>query len=215
MNLVEIKETIEKEIKDRHLSATAKYLKMYNPVYQKSKLQFASIDKPKDGNVVVAYLPVEGQQFYFAVSVDIDAGRVISFSTESHYIIFLRATSILHKSETLRSFTTLTPTQYWDKGDKNPNANFDYFYSAITFEDKSNVGSLEEKLDVFLSMVEQDKEGIKKLSNASNLYIQVIARHCIADGNLSSFTWSKEMLKRLYELNLEVNIEQYVGNTEM
>jgi hypothetical protein len=210
MNLVEVKEAIEKEIKDRHLSATAKYLKMYNPVYQKGKLQFDAIDKAKEGNIVVAYLPVEEQQFYFAVSVDTDAKRVISFSTEAKYSIFLRATSIVHNVDVLRSFTSLIPTQSWNKGDKNPNANFDYFFSAITFEDKLGAGTLEDKLDVFLSVLEQDTVGLQKLSSASNVYIQVIARHCVAEGNLSSIVWTKDLIKRLSALDIEVNIEQYV-----
>ncbi len=215
MNLVEIKEAVEKEIIDRSLSATAHYLKLHQPLYNKGKLQFAAIDKAKDGNIVVAYLPVAEQQFYFAVSVDTDAERVISFATEANYIIFLRATSILLSADKLKAYTTLTPSKSWNKGDKNPDSNFDYFFSAITFEDKSGAGTLEDKLDIFLSEVEQDTEGVKRLGEASNVYLQIIAQHCNTDGNISGFTWSRDLLLRLTVLNLEVNIEQYVAGKKI
>jgi Domain of unknown function (DUF4279) len=210
MNLVEIKEAVEKEINDRQLSATAQYLKALAPVYAKGKLQFANIDKAKDGNIVVAYLPVNDHSFYFAVSVDTEARRVISFATEAAYTIFLRATSILINADAMQAMTTIQPTVTWNKGDKNPDSNFDYFFSAITIDSKSGGGTLEEKLDAFLTTLEQDKTGILALTNAANVYIQVIAHHYIADGNLCSQSWSRDLIKRLYELNLEVNVETFV-----
>jgi hypothetical protein len=215
MNLVEIKEAVEREINDRNLSASAHHLKLHQPVYNKGKLQFAAVDKAREGNIVVAYLPVAEQPFYFAVSVNTDAARVISFATEAGYTIFLRATSIVHTAEVLKSFTTLIPSRSWSKGDKNPDSNFDFFFSAITFEDQSGAGLLEDKLDAFLNVLEQDTTGIQKLVADSNVYLQIIAHHSISDDNISSFVWSRDLLKRLVALNLEVNVEQYVKTNKI
>jgi Domain of unknown function (DUF4279) len=215
MNLVQIIEAVEKEITQKTLSATANHLALHKPIYKKDKLQVSRVDNENDGNIQVVYLPVEAQEFFFAVSVDTDKSKIISFDTEANHKLFFRATSIFSTAKNLMELTNIVPTNFWSKGEKNPNANFDYFYSAITVEGSDVPDELEDKLQKLLDILEQDKAGIKKLASSSNAYLQVISQYYISNGQLNSISLSKEILNRISDLELELNIEQYVSGNKL
>jgi hypothetical protein len=215
MNLLQIHEAVEREINQKNLSATANHLANHKPIYKKDKLQISRVDNEKEGNIAVAYLPVEGQEFYFALSIDTDAGKIISFDTEANHKVIFRATSVFLSSKELEEFISLKPTNSWSKGQKNPNANFDYFFSALTIEGSDLPDEPEDKLEKLMALLEKDKAGICNLASNSNAFIQVVSHHYISNGQLNSISLSKEIIKRISDLGLEINFETYIDGSKL
>jgi hypothetical protein len=215
MNLLQIHEAVEREINQKNLSATANHLANHKPIYKKDKLQISRVDNEKEGNIAVAYLPVEGQEFYFALSIDTDTGKIISFDTEANHKVIFRATSVFLSSKELEEFTSLKPTNSWSKGQKNPNANFDYFFSALTIEGSDLPDELEDKLEKLMALLEKDKAGIYNLASNSNAFIQVVSHHYISNGQLNSISLSNEIIKRISDLGLEINFETYIDGSKL
>lgn len=211
MNLLEIKELVEKEFLQKNVSTTADLLSKYKPIYQKEKLVFNRVDNKKPGNIVTAYLPIQDKSFYFAVSVDIESKKVISFSTEGHHLLYFRATSIFQNADQLKAYTTLPLSSSWSKGDKNPNGNFDYFFSAITIESTKDADHLEDKLEQLISTLEDDKMGITNLSSQSKTFIKILSTFGTHEEEITSFSLPKELMLRIVELGIELDFQIHIS----
>lgn len=49
---------------------TEQYLQIHSPLYINGKLKIERIDREGEDNVVIAYLPVAGEVFFFTVFID-------------------------------------------------------------------------------------------------------------------------------------------------
>ncbi|SFW75860.1 hypothetical protein [Chitinophaga sancti] len=58
---------IENEFKQKTLAVTEQYLAIHSPIYTDNKIKIDRIDRESKDNLVIAYLPVLNESFYFTV----------------------------------------------------------------------------------------------------------------------------------------------------
>ncbi|WP_440133402.1 hypothetical protein [Chitinophaga sancti] len=58
---------IENEFKQKILTVTEQYLAIHSPIYTDNKIKIDRIDRESKDNLVIAYLPVLNESFYFTV----------------------------------------------------------------------------------------------------------------------------------------------------
>jgi hypothetical protein len=131
---------------------------------------------------------------------------------ESSNAISLTAVSEKLKYEDLAKHLMLTPLNGWSKGDKRKNIESNYLFTSVKYESLiSNAYDMEAKLKLFLSELENDIEGILKLSQIATVYISVYRRQYVS-GN-AGVHFDVDTISRLSRLNLSVDIDtSIVGN---
>ncbi|WPC10597.1 hypothetical protein LEQ04_07570 [Riemerella anatipestifer] len=110
-------EIIEKEFKNKTLAVTEQYLEIHSPIYVDNNLRIDRIDRERKDGLIIAYLPVLGERFYFSLYIDTNINEVVNVGTESFYYVCFRVTSETLSADDLRAITQLTPTEFWNKGD--------------------------------------------------------------------------------------------------
>lgn len=210
----QILELIEKEFEEKSFGVVKQYLDIHSPVLIDNKIKIDRIDREKNDGVVIAYIPVIGERFHFAVYLDSTSKEITGFSTEAFHRVYFRATSENFSSEELKSFTFLSPTKFWNKGDLWDNGKSRYTFSNFTIEPNPEPDEFEDKLKKLLTILEQDKSGIKRLVEEADGYIQVATDFHNANGMLGGFNLDKETIKRMSDLNLSIDFDLYVnGNS--
>ncbi|MDR7695276.1 hypothetical protein RIU14_10965 [Riemerella anatipestifer] len=63
-------EIIEKEFKNKTLAVTEQYLEIHSPIYVDNNLRIDRIDRERKDGLIIAYLPVLGERFYFSLYID-------------------------------------------------------------------------------------------------------------------------------------------------
>lgn len=122
----EVAQLINNEFTFRTLGVTEQYHEIHQPVYEKGQLKIDRIDREKQQDQIIAYLPVEGEYFFFAVYIDLINKEIFNIGTESRNTICLRVISEELTSIELQSFTKLTVGKSWNKGDLKPNKKSTY-----------------------------------------------------------------------------------------
>jgi hypothetical protein len=209
----QIIEIIEIEIKTKTLGVTEQYLEIHSPVYIDGKLQVARIDR-NNPEVITVYLPVDDEKFYFTVFIDVESGEVCSFNTVANQRVYFWALSEKLSEKKLRAMTKLEPTESWKKGDIRKGVKLKQKYSSIIFMPNPEPAEFEEKLTKLLDFLEQDKEGIKRLVDEADGYIQVYMDFHNGNTMLGGPHIDLNSIKRMNDLNLEIDFDLYVsGNS--
>ena len=202
---------IEKEFKEKTLAVTEQYLKIHSPIYDGNKLKIDRIDRDKDDGVIITYLPVLKEKFYFAVYIDTKKKGVCGFGTEADNQVYFRATSENFSADELRAMTNLVPTLYWNIGDLKKYGTGSYTFSNFEIVPNPEPDEFEDKLKKLLSVLEQDKEGIKQLVKKANGYIQVAMDMHNGNGMIGGPTIDNDDIQRMNDLGLSLNFDLYVG----
>ncbi|MBW3524060.1 hypothetical protein [Chryseobacterium sp. NKUCC03_KSP] len=142
----QIIELIQKEFKEKTLGLTEQYLEIHSPIYADNKLKIDRIDRDKTDKLIIAYLPVLDEKFYFAVYIDTKSNAVISIDTEAYHRVYFRATSETLSSDELKVMTCLTPTELWNKGDLRKSGKSNYTFSNLTILPNPEPDEFEDKL---------------------------------------------------------------------
>ena len=69
------------------------YLEIHNPIYADNKLKVDRIDRDSKDEMIIAYLPVLDEKFYFAVYIDTKSNEITSVGTEAYHRVYFKATS--------------------------------------------------------------------------------------------------------------------------
>lgn len=202
---------IEKELKEKTLGVTEQFLHIHSPVYDGHQLKVERIDRERKDNIITAYLPVSGEGFYFAVFVDSCAMEVVGFETEPCHNVYFRATSTSLTADELKAMTALAPTSCWNKGDPRRTESANYTFSNFEILPNPEPDEFEDKLKKLLDFLERDKEGIKRLVENANGYIQVAMYIHNANGMPGGPTIDKEAIRRMNDLGLSINFDMYIG----
>ena len=209
----QIFQIVNSELKAKTLGTTEQYLQIHDVVYENNKPIIKRIDREGANNLIVAYLPIIGEEFYFAVYIDPERQIITGFDVEADYRVYFKATSETMNSQELSSLTTLEPTKSWSKGEFRNIGNSKHSFSAIMFLPNPEPDEFEDKLDKLLTYLEQDSDGIKVLVEKAFGYIQVAAVFHNGNGMIGGPTINQQSMKRLSNLNLSVNFDLYVeGN---
>ena len=202
----EVAQLVEKEFTEKTLGVTEQYLDIHQPIYKNGQLVIDRIDR-ESADKIIAYLPVDGEYFFFAVYIDIASKEIFSIGTESGNIVSLIATSETLSSNDLQSFIKIKASERWDKGDLRPNKKLKYNFSGIGFNPNPEPDEFEDKLKKLLIFLQQDKAGVRDLVANSNTFIRVIMDFHRGNQLLGGAVLNSENIKHIADLNLEVSFE--------
>lgn len=204
-------ELIEKEFKEKILGVTEQYLEIHSPIYTGNKLKIERIDRDPKDNYVIAYLPVLDERFYFAVYINTLTNEITGIGTEAFHRVYFRATSETLSADQLKEMIKLTVTDFGNKGDLRKNGKANHKFSKIEILPNPEPDEFEDKLKKLLSYLEQDRDGIKRLVDNANGYIQVAMDIHNGNGMIGGPTIDTDDIKRMNDLGLSINFDLYVG----
>lgn len=211
MNEKEIIEIIQRELSEKTLGVTEQYLKIHSPIYIDNKLKIERIDEENSDGLVIVYLPVFREKFYFAVYINAKTKEITNIGTEPHHRVYFIATSENLTVEELKAMTILQPTELWNLGDFRNNQKRKYTYSGIKFLINPEPDEFEHKLNKLIDFLEQDARGIIELVQKANGYIQVAMD--IHNGNtmLGGPYLNAETINRMSKLGLSISFDLYTA----
>lgn len=202
---------IEDEFRQKTLAVTEQYLEIHSPVYVDNKIKVDRIDRESKDEYFVAYLPVQDERFYFAVYINTKTSEVTGVTTEAFHRVYFRATSESLMADELKAMTHLIPTTTWNKGDRRKYGNSFHTFSHFEILPNPEPDEFEDKLKKLLDLLEQDKEGIKRLVEKAHGYIQVAMDIHNANGMIGGHNLDTSDIRRMNELGLSINFDLYVG----
>ncbi len=204
-------ELIENEFKEKTLGATEQYLEIHSPIYIDNKLKVDRIDRDTEDSYIIAYLPVVDERFYFAVYINTTNKEVIGVGTEAYHRVYFRATSENLSVDELKAMTNLKPTEFWNKGDLRKNGKSNHKFSNFKILPNPEPDEFEDKLKKLLDFLEQDKDGVKRLVDKANGYIQVAMDIHNVNGMIGGHSIDTDNIRRMNDLKLSINFDLYGG----
>ncbi len=205
---------IEKEFKHKILGATEQYLEIHSPIYVNNQLKFDRIDRDKKDELIIAYLPVLDEKFYFAVYINTKTNEITGVGTEAYHQVYFRATSEALSVDDLKAMTYLTPTKFWNKGELRESGKSRHTFSNFIILPNPEPDEFEDKLKKLLAYLEQDKDGIRRLVENADGAIQVASNIHKGNGMIGGHNIDKDDIKRMNDLGLSINFDFYVsGNS--
>ena len=201
-------ELIEKEFREKSLGVTEQYLKIHSPIYSDNKIKVDRIDRESkydnQDELIIAYLPVLDEKFYFSVYINPKENEVTGVNTEAYHRVYFRATSETLSIDELKSMTNLNPTDFWNKGDLRKNGRSTHTFSNFAILPNSEPDEFEDKLKNLLDFLEQDKDGIKRLVDNANGYIQVAMDIHYGNGMIGGPYISADDIRRMNNMGLSI-----------
>ncbi|WP_025145290.1 DUF4279 domain-containing protein [Pedobacter jeongneungensis] len=200
---------IEKEFQEKTFGVTGQYLEIHQPIYLNNKLQIDRIDRERN-NLIIAYLPVQDERFYFAVYIDLNLGEIISIETEAGNWVYFFATSESLTENELKAFTTLSVYDSRNKGDLKKNGRSAHRFSALKIMLNTEPDEFEDKLSKLLIYLETDKKGVRELVEKAEGYIQVAMEIHNGNGMIGGPSINRESIARMNRLGLSIDFDLYV-----
>jgi len=203
-----------KEIKDQTWGVTQQFLEVHEIVYEDGKPKVARVDHDKKDGIVIIYFAVKGERFYFAFHFHNPEDLTITgIYVEPYSAVYLNATSDKLSLQELKALTMFKPLREVNKGDLKKRGQLVEKYSYIQIEPNPEGDEFEDKLEKLLDFLEQDREGVARLVNEANGYIQAAIIFHNGNAMLGGPTVSMQNIKRMAALNLEINFDLYAeGN---
>ena len=212
-----IEKAIE-EVETKTLGVTEQFLEIHQIVYENDNPKIARIDREKEDGTAIVYFPIKGEKFYLAVYLDTTPEVSVKWvQTENYNCVYFRAYSDKLSLEQLSKMTTLKSTGGRSKGDpKRPIGGTGILWkeSTIFFEPNPEADEFEDKLKKLLNYLEQDKIGVTKIVNQASGYIQVAIEFHNGNTMLGGPHINLMNIKRLADLNLEIDFDLYVGGNK-
>ncbi len=202
------------EIDQKKLGHTSQFLGVHDVVRIKNVPKVHRIAVHQDQ--VVVYFPVVDNDFFFSICVNPSSIPTANWVyVESGVRISLRATSKTLPYKKLASVLSLKPLTGHNVGDTMPhNPKAKERRSTVDFEPLMETAyPLEEKLNMFLDELENDKKGIQKLTALTETWIQATMYSYISNGLIGGVNLDPKTLKRLSDLNLTIDFNFWVTGT--
>ena len=202
---------IEAEFKEKTFGTTEQYLEIHQPIYIDNKLKIDRIDRDRTDNLIIAYLPVLDEQFYFAVYIDSELGQIKNIDTEPNHWVYFCATSANLSAAELKAMSTLSVYESWNKGDLKKNGKSQHQFSTLKIIPNTEPDEFEDKLNNLLTYLEKDKHGIKQLVEKAAGYIQVVMDIHNGNGMIGGPNLDQKSIARMNDLKLSIDFDLYVG----
>jgi len=152
--------------------------------------------------------------FFLSIYFSKENNEITNVETENGNQVYFTATSENLTFEQLSELTKLSGLSGWSVNDDRKVGKGKYNFSRLTFEPiKSRAYDLDEKLKLLLNELEKDTKGIKKLTEIADAGISIHHQQYI-DGN-KGINFDIEIINRLSNLNLGIDIDQYVHGKEL
>ncbi len=200
------------EIENKRWGITEQFLEIHELIYEHGKPKIERIDSEKEDGTAVIYFPVKNEKFYFAVYLKTAPEvEVVGVDVASNTCVYFKAYSEVFDFDQLSSMTLLKPSGGHTKGSKrNRTVNKD---SVVRFEPNPEPDEFEDKLRKLLDFLEQDSDGVKKLADDANGFIQAAIICHNGNSMLGGPHINKESIHRMNALNLAIDFDIYAeGN---
>ena len=212
MNTAQIQKLIEIEFEEKNFGVSEQLLEIHKPIFENNKIKIANIKKNTEN--ISAYIPVQNEKFYFVVYLDINLEKIIAINTEPYICVYFNSNSETLTLEELKNYTKLKPTKTFKKGDLRKNTQVKYKFNAFQIEPSPEPDNFENKLKNLLDFLQTDRNGIKKLVENANGYIQVSMEIHNGNGMIGGPNINKENIRKLSELGLSIDFDLYVSGNE-
>lgn len=187
---------------------TQQYLKILEVKYINQIPKIAGIDVNQVENKVTAYVEVKNEYFYLQFVFDTTSNiQIYSVSTVPFIGINFTPTSEELTLEHLLKITSINPTSTISKEE--------FEYNGLVFDSNPEPGQIENKLNLFLNLLESDIEGIKELSkqtNCKHLFLTII--YHAGTENYSGFYLTTQIINRLSNLGFELTFDIYASGNK-
>lgn len=208
----EIRELIQNELTNKEWGFTEQVLEIHSPVYQDGKIIIENI--VDDNNEKIVYLPIVDEHFYLVFWIHTKNKEIIGISIEPGVSIYYKAISENYSSNDLRGISRLEITKSWNKDDqRKPNAG-SYGFSCIMIEPDKKPDVFERKIDILLSELMKDPDGVRKLSDLADTIIQVVIHYHNGNGMIGGPSLSEKNIKTLADLNLSIDFDFYISGNQ-
>lgn len=208
----EIRELIQNELTNKEWGFTEQVLEIHSPVYQDGKIIIENI--VDDNNEKIVYLPIVDEHFYLAFWIHTKNKEIIGISIVPGVSIYYKAISENYSSNDLRGITRLEITKSWNKDDQRKSNAGSYGFSCIMIEADKKPDVFERKLDILLSELMKDPDGVKKLSDLADTTIQVVIHYHNGNGMIGGPSLSDKNIKTLADLNLSIDFDFYISGNQ-
>jgi hypothetical protein len=126
---------VNQEIQDRTKRLTDLFLQVHDIMRVDGLPKIERIDTDGEDGIVVAYVPVKDESFYFALYFENkESLRIMGVGTEPHNSVYFCATSRELNVDELKALTTLEATKRWTKGQRERDGIGFHHYSQIEIE---------------------------------------------------------------------------------
>jgi len=113
----------------------------------------------------------------------------------------------------MQDMTSLQASEKFSKGNRRGFGKSFYSYNELNFEPNPEADTFENKLNLLLSFLEQDKNGVNLLVEQANAYVQADVDIHYGNGLIGGPLISKKSITRMCALNLAIEFSQFVtGN---
>ena len=200
------------ELRSPTLGTTEQYLAIHDVKREGGRPVVERVDRERDDDLAVVYLPVEGERFYLAIYIQTaDVARVTSVETEPWHRVYFKASSDTLSPTQLRAMTVLEPTRTWSKGEPIPKRRIAYKFSGFAIEPNPEPDEFDDKLRKLLDLLECDVSGVRALVESADGYIQVATEFHNGNSMIGGFHMGQGLIKRMAALGLEIDLDLYCG----
>lgn len=214
MNDKKIRQIIEDELSEKRWALTEQYLDCHNVVYNNGTVVIDRVDRETNDGTIIAYLPVENENFHFAIFIDSETQSFAGIDTESWNRIYFRATSETLSLEEISAFTKLSPTRSWNIGDLRKDGKTKYNFTSFEIQPNPEPDEFEDKLIKLLDFLHEDKDGVKTLVEKANGFIQAAIEFHDGNSMLGGLHLDSEIIHRMSNLNLKIDIDLYTSGNK-
>jgi hypothetical protein len=163
---------------------------------------------------ITFYYRIKDGNYFYGIGINIDKKEVARVFMRNATYCYLKAYSDNMTIEEMAKITNLKYSAGATKGESRKVGSKPYPCSWIEFQFiKETSYELEESLNILLDELEKDKDGIKKLVEKTDSCIN-ICKYQYVSAN-AGINIDKKTIKRLNELNLEINIDMYCEGEHM
>ncbi len=206
MKKQEIQEVAIAEVLNPTFALTRQFLAVNKIVFEENTPRIEDIIIKEEENRAEVYFPIEGERYYFVVSIDLKPHVSIrSMDMSPGNSVYFLATSEEHDLDELLVLMGVEPTKIWEKG-KNIRHNGFEIQASV-----KRTGNVEDKLRTLVKLLLPYKTNIQELSTLVDVGIQ------IAYWGYKEQMWGihldVEILRDLGILNLSVDIDLYAGGS--
>lgn len=204
MTDLEVYNIVAEEISQKNWEVTKQYLEIHSPIYNEGKIVISRIDREMP-DFIIAYLPVQEEDLYFAVYIDPLKKAITYITTEAGNKVFLLAISTTLPLDKLQRMELLNPIKLWNKGDANKRYSYKkYEDSGIKYEPNPEPDEVEDKLRNLLNFLEQLEYPSCILMGNPSYHIQCFIDYHNGNQLLGTFCLDKSIMKRIAALDLDI-----------
>ena len=209
-----IQKAIE-EIENKNWGVTEQLLQIHQVVYENGIPKALTLHHHSNKDAATVYFQIKDERFYLAIYLDTKPHVDIrGVATQPYHSIYFSASSDDLDFDQLCALTILGPAEGWSKGDKKRHGNTIHSHSKFMFEAHPGPYDFDTKLNLLLDALETDKQGVQRMINIADGYIQVATVFHNGNTMLGGHHLSRSAISRLARLNLEIDFDEYAeGNS--